>query len=522
MTSPLLALFVRSLAEEARSKATYWFRIALSGLAVLLLVFIALPGIMVNSAGQVFFGIMAFLQMAAISIVGLSYFGSAITEEKEDQTLGLLRMTDLNGVSILLGKSTSRLCGALLLLATAAPFTIVAITLGGVSLRQVLATYCVLGPYTFLVANVALLGSVLARRTATATTFTAILGGAMFLGGPLVAWIGSLSSNPALVARWRKFGEAWGDITPMGRLAHASETGFAEPVFGWPEAGNLLLGVLFFLLAWLVFDIFSEHTPAEAGSAAGSKRRWFGLSPRVHSRPAAYPVPWKDFHFLHGSTRGLMLRLVGYVVIPAVVYAALVLSNSPRFMSVMSTFDFWWSAAFVLDTGLMVGRTFRSEINEQTLSALATLPTTLRRVAWRKLQTFVLLSVPGYIAVLCIKVLPTWYDRVYRGSGVSLRGELFACFEYSYMLLLFLALVLALSLLMKRGAVAVAVIGTLVLFFLLQIGQMLLLTRLFAASGMYSAAQWSQHLLGLPFAILVTIFVLRWSLRRLDSLAGQE
>ena len=54
-----------------------------------------------------------------------------MAEEKEEQTLGLLRMTGLSPLSILLGKSTSRLCGALLLLAAQFPFTIFAVTLGG-------------------------------------------------------------------------------------------------------------------------------------------------------------------------------------------------------------------------------------------------------------------------------------------------------------------------------------------------------------------------------------------------------
>ena len=54
---------------------------------------------------------------------------SAEAEEKEEQTLGLLRMTGLNALSILLGKSTSRLLGALLLLLAQFPFTIFAITL---------------------------------------------------------------------------------------------------------------------------------------------------------------------------------------------------------------------------------------------------------------------------------------------------------------------------------------------------------------------------------------------------------
>ena len=170
MTSPLLALFTRSLREDARSRATYWTR---GGFGLFLPARDSWPRSRWQwldrraGAGPSSPAIIV-LQMLAITFIGLSYFASAIAEEKEEQTLGLLRMTDLNPLSILLGKSTSRLCGALLLLAAQFPFTIFAVTLGGVSLWQIAAVYCTVGAFIFLLCNVALLGSVLARRTAGA------------------------------------------------------------------------------------------------------------------------------------------------------------------------------------------------------------------------------------------------------------------------------------------------------------------------------------------------------------------
>ena len=74
--------------------------------------------------------------------------------------LGLLRMTDLNSIAILLGKSTSRLVGAFLMLVVQLPFILLAVTLGGVGLIQILAAYSSLLAYLFLVCNLALLCSV--------------------------------------------------------------------------------------------------------------------------------------------------------------------------------------------------------------------------------------------------------------------------------------------------------------------------------------------------------------------------
>ena len=172
MTSPLLALFTRSLREDTRSKSTYWARAGLAAFMLVVMGMAAFARATGGAPGLVFLKSAAWLQTMFLTISGLGYFGSAITEEKEDETLGLLRMTNLSPLSILLGKSTSRLCGALLLLAAQLPFTFMAVTLGGVSPRQVLAAYCTLGAYTFLLCNLALLASVIMPRTVTAAACT--------------------------------------------------------------------------------------------------------------------------------------------------------------------------------------------------------------------------------------------------------------------------------------------------------------------------------------------------------------
>jgi len=66
-----------------------------------------------------------------ITLAGLSSFASAITEEKEEMTLGLLRDDGAQSNRYLLGKSTEPMIGALLLLLVQVPFIMLAVTLGG-------------------------------------------------------------------------------------------------------------------------------------------------------------------------------------------------------------------------------------------------------------------------------------------------------------------------------------------------------------------------------------------------------
>src|ERR1017187_976178 len=116
MKLPALALFERSLRLETRSALMCWARVGLLILILFLLFTIqsmARTG-GVGAPGLNFLEEMVWLNFVCITLAGLSYFASAITGEKEEMMLGLLRMTDLNSVAILFGKSTSRLVGALL------------------------------------------------------------------------------------------------------------------------------------------------------------------------------------------------------------------------------------------------------------------------------------------------------------------------------------------------------------------------------------------------------------------------
>ena len=63
----------------------------------------------------------------------------------------------------------------MLLLLVQFPFTLLAITLGGVTLNQVLAAYCSLTAYMVLLANVGLLCSVVFRRGGLASSVTGLL-----------------------------------------------------------------------------------------------------------------------------------------------------------------------------------------------------------------------------------------------------------------------------------------------------------------------------------------------------------
>ena len=498
MTSPLLALFARSLREDTRSRSTYWARGGLATFVLLILLVVTAlsqrgAGFGMGAPGLMFFRSIISLQVACITLLGLSFFASAITEEKEEETLGLLRMTNLNPLSILLGKSTSRLCGALLLLVALLPFTLLAITLGGVSMAQILAAYCTLGAYTFFLCNVALLWSVIAPSTARAVLFT--------------------------IASLVLFFTAAYDATPIKRLGEIFATGFSGAPAGWQVWTNLALGLACFFIAWLAFARLADRA-AESASAASPRRRFFGIRFRRPPRPWKNALAWKDFHFLSGGRPGFVLRLIGYG--GAAVWLVIKASSAPPFEQ--SLIAGLASFAWPVELALVASRIFRTELSALTWSSLALLPLSIRQIARRKLAGGLLATVPAGVVMVLADGLQMIRPPAQLPGGMgsfmvvsTISGWVTTVFT--------LFLIAFLSLLMKRGALALGVVITYGLAFMIQI-----LTMLFAFSGGFFSGTSSgitlRMLVG-PIATgilsLVAIFFLyRAILRRLETAAAEH
>ena len=103
MTSPLLALFIRSLREDSRLKLTYFARVGLVLVILLFMFSVEAESGGRNGPGLTFFSMVITIDCVFIVLAGCGWFASSITEEKEEMTLGLLRMTNLNPVGFISG-----------------------------------------------------------------------------------------------------------------------------------------------------------------------------------------------------------------------------------------------------------------------------------------------------------------------------------------------------------------------------------------------------------------------------------
>lgn len=464
MKLPALALFERSLRLETRSGLMCWARFGLLG--VVLLVLFPLQTMArvgwFGAPGLHFLQEMVWVNLVFITLAGVSYFASAITEEKEEMMLGLLRMTDLNPIAILLGKSTSRLVGGILFLLIQVPFILLAVTLGGVGPVQVIAACATLLAYLFLVCNLALLCSVIFPNTTMAAAFTlaALL---VFLFGHY--WAGFLLHDVLglRLAGWPIPGgwlQLWNLATPTNRILVIFLSGFAGPAVGWQVISNLVLGVLAFLLAWLAFDRFTrqERDPVPAP-------RWLiGRPTRASRIPAdltgTWALTWKDFIFISGGKFGLLARF-GVVALALALVNLLALESGSRGV-LTREFEgacLIWISILVTAVCLAVdaGRIFREEVRWKTLSALVLLPISIPQLAYRKVAGALAGTLPLLAGALFgAMMVPDDVGRFIRDvlSESDIFGVLLvAILQY----LLFLHLVAFLSLVVKRGALPLAI-----------------------------------------------------------------
>ena len=453
---PIFALFVRSLREQSRAKFTPLSRAAI---ALVILIFIAMNErsfTRQSAPGQSVLVILVMVNFFAIAIFGLSTFASVITEEKEDDTLGLLQMTRLNPLSILLGKSTARLCEGLLLLAVQVPFTMLCITLGGVSLDQVLRCYAILAAFLFFLCNVALLWSVICRRTSRATSLTTLTGIVIYVLPLFLLSIGSRSSNNrggtvvgiATLSQWCF------SINPVYDLVRTVEPRGGMPFASDSVTPSLIGGVIAFSLAWMLFTPCCNSGAEVAAPQRENSPASIGRRRTARPRPGRRAIAWKDFHFLSGGWRGLLIRFVVYVALGLlfVWWMATVERSNLRANNIGITFWIFGIMSFSVEFGLVSARMFGAERKRKTLGTLYTLPLGTGRLIREKILGALPQLIPSItLAVLGLAMIFARPD----GSGLKMTGSFLAGLNLTISAYaLFAVLVIYLSLRMRRAAFA--------------------------------------------------------------------
>jgi ABC-2 type transport system permease protein len=116
-------------------------------------------------------------QLVLTAIFGLSFNGSAITQERDRETIDLLNLTLLGNAEIIVGKLLSSMLYILLMLFAGLPFFTLSYTFGGWELVELLAAVVTVLSLVTLVSSCGLLISVTSKdtRTALGRTFATLI-----------------------------------------------------------------------------------------------------------------------------------------------------------------------------------------------------------------------------------------------------------------------------------------------------------------------------------------------------------
>ena len=404
MLSKVLALLIRALRVDARRLPSHVMRLGLLGIVVIVLFYSQFIGLAMGAPGLWFFKGLSWINFIFGSLAGCLLFSTSITEEKEQQTLGLLRMADVGPLSLLLGKSAPRLLAVLLILSVQFPFTLLAITLGGVSWPQVHAAFWTLFAHIILMGMIGVLCSVVFRRSAAAVAVSFVLISGAVFGPSIVLGFLSLGTPGPGASGWTIVAYDWlragavqaSEVSGAKQLSEVLASTFQGPIIGKQVVVNATAGLAVFGIAWLLFDVCNRTLDASASPAQNAVSKLLG-GKRRSRRAWQFAIVGKDFHQFAWGFWGFGVRLVGYAVVFGLLLILFNLGRLHRIdleeygeMVMALTLYFF----LPLELILLAARVFRGETREGTWPALMSLPLSLPEIAYAKVLGSLIAVVP--------------------------------------------------------------------------------------------------------------------------------
>jgi len=495
MLNGATALFTWTLRMDARYVYPHVVRAAFAMFILFCLSMATLDAFGTSRTGLVFFELVCQLNILVIAAAGVSYFVTAVSEEKDAGTFALLQLAGLTPLGITLGKSTSRLVSSLMLLVSQIPFTFLAVTLGGIRWQQVLGAWVCLSAWMILVANMALLCSARCNTSARAAGAAGIIL-LLWFGIPpalreLMLAIGPGAVSPALEQTLTRIPQLLESVSPWKQIDAILNNWEAAEVFGGQFWASMLLAGTCFAVSTLRLNAWTRPTEdGAAGHEQGGKRRW------AVSRCWRLPLAWRDFHFFAGGRTVFAGRWVGWLLVYAAFTAIQNMELKSHSWILTGHFALQMllliAGALSLECVLLATGSLHSELRQMTHSSLAMLPLSSVRTLLEK-------------AAGCgLSVLPTavWLATVWilggRGLAQRIDGNLVLTWV---LLLIFSTHVAALfSLYSRWAAFPLTVLVTFVAFFVIA-GPILLIP---ATVGVLARTHNVQN--SMPLAWAITIF----------------
>ena len=173
-----LPIVERELRVAARSRFTFWSRLAAAAFALVIFTALQLIAQMGGggfTAGQIEFTILKWLAFIYACAMGLFLTADSLSEEKREGTLGLLFLTDLRGYDVVFGKLLTQSLRAFYGLLAAFPIMGLALLAGGVTGGEFTRSILVICNTLFFSLSLGMLVSSLSRDATKAMNGTLLL-----------------------------------------------------------------------------------------------------------------------------------------------------------------------------------------------------------------------------------------------------------------------------------------------------------------------------------------------------------
>ncbi len=430
MISGVTTLFSWTLKMDSKSIYPHIVRAGFTG-AMLFAISMSFTEVFgTGSMGLRFFELVCTMNVLIITVSGISYFVTAVTEEKDAGTYALLRLAGMNSLSITLGKSTSRLVSSLMLLVIQMPFTFLSITLGGVLWNQIVAAYLALAAWMILVANLALFCSVRCATSGRAAGLAATtIGVFVFLPRISSAFLGAISPgllSTGTIAFLESIPTVCSEISVFDRLAEilgltsgftmlgidfstglttistASIKGTVSIVAGqfW---SSLLMALVLFAISTLTLDFWSAPTDSAGPSENKIVRRW------AVGRCWELSVAWKEFLFFTGGRTFAIVKLLAGGLAFAGFRMFQELDGYSDGLALRGDYSWWAFLTFVMtltaEVLLYSSGCLFYEVRQQTQSTLATVPISSVRILVEKFAGCAIALIPAIVWIFITLIL---------------------------------------------------------------------------------------------------------------------
>lgn len=450
------AFMTRSIRQDSRTISHHLMRAAVAAFILFLFATMVYSTRLQVGAGGDFAAQVFNCCYWFLTLLGGVHFSVAISEEKEEQTLPLLKMTGASSFAILLGKSLPRLAVTLLFLLCVAPFLMLSVTLGGVLMMGLISSIVSVLCYSLMLSQIGLLASVIASDSRRAFSLMTLFWFATELLWLWVMLIGELELiSKSTYQTWYDQTCSWSLIWNLKSTLLA----FSATDWWFPHmAFELVVSLIAFSCSLLLFNRFSEERSSSTGASGWVPNL---LSANHTSRAWDRALEWKTWHVLTGGSRWALIRaVVGTVLSFGIVSVVVVLIEGKLEFEAIFVGSFWVAVViFLLSVGRMVGRVFQTEIQQKTLSTLVMLPNPARQTFLSVLKGLLpgmLASfVPVVIGFVAMMMVLTQHTNSLNNI-FEILGEPWAWHVFSWALST-LALATYLSTRVRHGALLIAI-----------------------------------------------------------------